>query len=102
LAWWRGRQPLAIVLGSVGALLWLAGIAVPGRLQPVYRGWMGLAHAISRVTTPVFMGVVFFVVITPAGLLMRVLGRNPVRHRPTDGSYWKARTDPRGSLTNQF
>jgi len=102
LLWWRDRPTVAVVFASVGVLLWLAGIALPGHLAPVYRGWMALAHAISRVTTPVFMGIVFFVVIAPVGLLARVLGRNPVHHRPVDGSYWKARTEPRGGLTNQF
>lgn len=102
LLWWREKPTAATVLGGVGILLWLAGAAVPGRLGPVFRGWMALAHAISKVTTPIFMGVVFFVVIAPVGVLMRLFGRNPVRHRPRDGSYWQGRTEPRGSLTNQF
>jgi hypothetical protein len=33
---------------------------------------------------------------------MRLLGRNPVRHRPVNGSYWAPRNEPRGTLTNQF
>jgi hypothetical protein len=62
---------------------------------------MGLAHAISRVTTPVFLGVVYFAVMMPIGIVMRAVGRNPIRHHPREGSYW-ARPDGRGNLTNQF
>jgi hypothetical protein len=102
LFWWRDRPTVAVVLGALGGLLWLAGLAIPGRLGPVYRGWMGLAHAISKVTTPIFMGIVFFIIIAPVGLLMRLVGRNPIRHRLMQGSYWYARTEPRGGLTNQF
>jgi hypothetical protein len=102
LLWWRDKPTVAVVLAGIGGVLWLAGIAVPGHLGPVQRAWMGLAHAISKVTTPVFMGIVFFIIIAPVGLLMRIMGRNPVHHRAEGGSYWKARTEPRGSLTNQF
>jgi Saxitoxin biosynthesis operon protein SxtJ len=102
LTWWRDHGVVAAALGSLGAVLWVAGLVIPGRLRPVYAAWMGLAHAISRVTTPIFMGVVFFGVIMPVGLVMRALGRNPVRHRPVEGSFWMARTEARGTLRNQF
>jgi hypothetical protein len=102
IAWWRGHAAMAPTLGVLGVLLWGAGAVAPGSLTPVYRAWMGLAHAISKVTTPVFMGVVYFVVLMPVGFLMRLMGRNPIRHRPTNGSYWFSRSGPRGGLTNQF
>jgi len=102
LAWWRGQVPLAAVLGALGGVLWVTGLAVPARLGPVQRLWMALAHAISRVTTPVFLGIVYFLVIMPVGVLMRLFGRNPVRHRPVNDSYWAPRVGPRGGLTNQF
>jgi hypothetical protein len=90
------------VLGIIAGLFGAAGLLVPAHLGPVQRGWMGLAHAISRVTTPIFMGVVYFVVITPIGLLRRVLGGNPLRaHRGATG--WVDRQQaPRGDLTRQF
>jgi len=83
-------------------LLLAAGALVPARLGPVFRTWMGLAHAISKVTTPIFMGIVYFIVILPIGLGMRLLGRNPIRHSPIDGSYWVERNQPRGEMTDQF
>jgi hypothetical protein len=102
ISWWRGHEIAPYVLGGAGALLVLAGALVPGRLGPIQRGWMGLAHAISKVTTPIFLGIVYFVIIMPVGLLMRLMGRNPIRHAPKDGGYWAARGQARGSLTNQF
>jgi len=46
---------------------------------------------------------VYFVAIMPIGLVMRVLGRNPIHHRPVNGSFWMPRAEqPRGQLTNQF
>jgi hypothetical protein len=101
IAWWRGREIPVVLLGGVGAILWVAGLLVPSRLGGLHRAWMGLAHAISKVTTPVFLGVIYFAVMMPIGIVMRAAGRNPIRHHSRDGTYW-ARPDGRGNLTNQF
>jgi hypothetical protein len=102
IAWWRGRHLPEYTFSGLGAALIAAGLLIPGRLGPVYRAWMGLAHTISKVTTPLFMLIVFFVVIMPVGLLMRIFGRNPVRHLAVNESYWMERSDARGNMTNQF
>jgi len=91
LSWWRGHVIPPAVLGTVGVALVLAGVAVPAHLGPARRAWMALAHAISRVTTPLFMGLVYFGVITPTGLIMRALGKNPLRHAERDGGFWAVR-----------
>ena len=88
LLWWRGRHPAAFVFMALGALLVLAGLAAPTRLGPIHRAWIGLAHLLSRVTTPVFMGIVYFLVLTPTGGIMRLFGRNPIRHPLSEGSFW--------------
>jgi hypothetical protein len=102
ISWWREHPIAWRVLAGLGAVLWIAGLLVPALLGPVLRAWMGLAHVISRVTTPLFLGIVYFVVIMPVGTLMRLFGRNPVRHEAKGDSYWAPRTEPRGRLTNQF
>jgi len=64
---------------------------------------MGVAHAISKVTTPIFMGVVYFLVITPVGVLRRLFGANSLRAAPGQTSGWvDRRPTPRGDLTRQF
>jgi hypothetical protein len=103
IAWWRGGERAPIVLGTVAALFLLGGVLLPTRLGPVQRAWMGLAHAISKVTTPIFMGVVYFLVITPAGVLRRLFGANELRAAQGKASGWvDRRATPRGDLTRQF
>lgn len=103
ITWWRDHPLVSRLCGGVGGALWLAGLVIPSHLGPIYRAWMSFAHAISRVTTPIFMGLVYFLAILPIGAIMRMLGRNPIHHRPVDGSYWMVRNDrTRGGLTNQF
>ena len=102
ITWWRDHPMLMQVFAGLSGSLLVAGATIPGRLGPVFRAWMGLAHLISRVTTPIFLGIVYFLVIGPIGILMRVFGRNPLRHEPEAGSLWRSRPDERGTMSNQF
>jgi hypothetical protein len=102
VAWWRQSPRALLVFGVLAEAFVLGGLLVPGKLGPVYRLWMGFAHALSRITTPVFMAVVYFLVITPIAVIRRTLGGNPLRtHRGPTG--WVDRQQaPRGDLTRQF
>ena len=103
LSRWRGHDVAPLLLAALGAGLVLAGIVVPSLLGPVYRWWMALARILSKVTTPIFMGLVYFVAITPTGLVMRALGRNPLRARARNGSYWvQHQSSSNRSMTRQF
>ena len=104
IAYWRGHPTATNVLGILGALLSVAGLVIPTYLGPVERGWMRLAHLISKVTTPIVMGVMYLVVITPVGLLRRMFGGNPMVHQPEDHSYWHSRPEGQraGNLERQF
>lgn len=101
---WRGYPGRAALLATLGGPLVLAGATVPRRLGPAYRGWMALAHAISRVTTPVFMGVIYFGLLTPLGLLRRAAGRRPFGVRPGAPTAWVDRPPGarRSDLRRQF
>lgn len=88
---WRGRPTAATVLGGLGALLVLAALFIPTRLGPVSRAWMGFGHLLSKITTPVFLGLVFFVVLAPIGVLMRLFGRRPLERPATAPSWWVTR-----------
>lgn len=102
--WWRGAPRIAFALAIVGGLLALAGMAIPGRLGPVQRAWMGMAMAISKLTTPILLGIVYYGVITPMGLLRRTIGGNPLRRPRRDvPTHWISRgSATRGDLERQF
>lgn len=103
LSYWRGHNLPPKILGGIGVSLLALGVVIPGQLSPVFRAWMGLAHAISLVTTPIFLGLVYFVVITPIALVMRVFGHDPLRRKKRAGGYWVPMTSGgRSDLTRQF
>jgi len=102
IAWWRGSPRALLVFGVIAAAFVLGGLLVPGKLGPVYRLWMGFAHALSRITTPVFMAVVYFLVITPIAVIRRAVGGNPLRTHGGATGWVDRQQDPRGDLTRQF
>ena len=104
LLYWRGRAPAAASCGVTGNLLVLAGLAIPSRLGGLYRLWMAMAERMSRVTTPVFMAVVYFGVLTPIGVVRRLFGRGALgtpREAPT-GWVRRAPGATRSDMRRQF
>ena len=91
VSWWRGRAHAAAGMAVLGLVLLVSGLAFPSRLGPVQRAWMGLGHAVSRITAPVFLGIVYFLVLTPVGAVMRLAGRRTLVRPAKDGSWWVAR-----------
>ena len=105
IAWWRGRLAQLAVFATIGVLLVLAGLVVPTRLGPLLRSWMALAHGLSRITTPLFLGVIFFLLLTPVGWLMRLFGRRPLARGTAAPSFWVGRpadARQRADMQHQF
>ncbi len=107
IAWWRGRERVALVFATLAAIFFLAGLIAPTRLGPVERAWMGVAHAISRVTTPLFMGIVYFVVLTPIGLFRRAVTKHTLSPSRSAKTFWidRKKIDPdaaRRRMERQF
>lgn len=88
IAWWRGGRIAPVVFAMLALPLVLGALAVPTALGPVERAWMAFAERLSRITTPIVMGIVFYLVMTPLGLVMRALGKNPLDHRSARDSFW--------------
>lgn len=104
--WLGGHGVRPWALAVAGGLVAVAAV-VPAVLAPLNRAWQRVGHAMHVVTTPLILALIFFVVITPMGLLMRALGKDPLRLRRAPGaaSYWIERRDggPKPeSFTDQF
>ncbi|MDB4888607.1 MAG: hypothetical protein JWL61_462 [Gemmatimonadetes bacterium] len=104
-AMWRGKQRTSMVLLSLGGVLVVAALIVPTLLGPVEKAWMGLAHLISKVTTPIFMSIVYFVVMTPIGFLRRMSAGKMGAPKSSSVSNWDAHSPAvvrRESMERQF
>jgi hypothetical protein len=86
--WRRGApQWVWVALLAIGASILIAAVAAPSLLRPVYRGWMRFGEALAWVNTRVLLTLIFFLVVTPIGLVMRLFGRSPIVTGRED-SYW--------------
>jgi Saxitoxin biosynthesis operon protein SxtJ len=88
---WRERDTPLLIFGSLAAAMALGGIAAPASLEPVERAWMAFAHLLSKITTPIFMGIVYFVLLAPVGLIRRAMGKNALVRPLADDGYWVRR-----------
>ena len=91
IARWRDHWNTALVLWSIGGFLVVLGLLVPVALGPVYRAWMIFALLLSKVTTPIIMGILYFVVVTPLGWILRLVGHRPLEHGKNGRAIWIAR-----------
>ena len=107
ILWFKFHEkvPASIVLAATAGVSTL-GLIRPAVLRPVYVGWMVAAWPIGWVIGHIVIGVIFFLVVTPTGLLMRMLGRDPLNRRfePERKSYWQPRetTDDPNRHFRQF
>lgn len=89
-----------------GAGVWLAAALIyPKGLAPLYKAWMAFGHVLGWINARIILGIVFFAVVMPIGLVMRLFGKDFLGMRPNlTGSYWMQRghkLTPQ-SLRNQF
>jgi hypothetical protein len=91
--WWLYREKFitaAYVTLLLGALLIIFGLLWPRVLVLPNRAWMLLAEALSFLTTRIILGLVFFLVVTPIGMVKRLSGWDPLSRRSgCSASYWK-------------
>lgn len=77
----------------ISALFFVVSLTMPGVLKPVYIFWMKLAFILGWVNTRLILMIIFYILFTPAGLIMRLF-RVDLLDRKIDrskNSYWKKR-----------
>jgi len=82
--WWlyRGKfATAAYVLSAAGSALVLCGLVFPRLLTVPRRFWMKLAEGMSFISSRIILAVVFFLVLTPIGLVKRAMGWDPLQRR---------------------
>jgi hypothetical protein len=103
---WKGGAalPWLLVLAVVTAAITLTRDTW---LTPLNRTWMAFGELLGRVVSPVVLGIIFFGVFTPTGVVMRLFGRDAMCRKldPAARSYWVHRDPPGpadGSYRNMF
>ena len=72
-------------------------------LNPLNKLWFKFGIFLGKVISPLIMGIIFFLVVTPIGLIMRLLGKDLLNLKYSDTkSYWIEKSDQKSTMKNQF
>jgi hypothetical protein len=103
---WQGHRMGWACVAAAAILALLAALA-PRALHGANRLWFAFGMLLARIVNPIVLGALFYLAVTPLGLLMRAFGKRPLRLRfePAAPTYWLER-NPRGpapeSMREQF
>jgi hypothetical protein len=92
---WRHQNPRLWAL-AVAVVLVVPALVAPRILAPVYRVWMAAGEVLAWINTRILLGLVFYGIVTPIGLVMRLTGRDPMRRQlEPSGESYRIRCVPR-------
>lgn len=100
--WFKHAPVAAWAFAGLGVFCFVTSLFVPAAARVVYVAWMALAWLLGQIVTPLIMGALYYLVITPIGLILRLTGHDRLRlKKPQDASFW---TDckPSPSYDRQF
>lgn len=95
------HQPL-IYVAAIGGLLIFMAIIIPQLLTPLRTIWDKIGEVLGFINTHIILFVVFFLVVTPLGFILRVLKRNLINLKfNRNNSYWQKVTTTEANLYKQ-
>ena len=91
---WKEIESFQIFL-TIGVVLNVLGIVIPVFLKPIYWIWMIFATILGWIMTRIILSILFYVILTPIGLISRLFGKQFVELRwdKSKESYWNFRTN---------
>jgi len=96
-------QSLRIWALTVSLIFLVLGLLNSKILSPFNLIWVKFGEVLGRIIAPIAMGVVYFIIITPIGLFMRLIGKDLLRTKfSKNNSYWIKREKNIGSMKRQF
>ena len=94
---------LNIISILIGIIFLILGILNSKFLTPLNKIWFKFGIFLGQIISPIVMGIIFFLVVTPIAFIMRVLGKDVLKlKKNTDNSYWIKKTDLKSKMKNQF
>ena len=72
-------EPMRLWAIGPGGLLIALGAILPQVLAPIHKGWMKIGHILGWVNTRILLGIVFYGLVTPIGMVFRLMGKDPMQ-----------------------
>ena len=100
----KSQEDLRLWAFILALIFFVLGILNSKFLTPLNKLWMKFGIFLGSIISPVVMGVVFFMVVTPVGLIMRFLGKDLLRIKKSKfvSTYWISREKQNNTMKRQF
>ena len=90
----------SLIISSIFLIL---GLINSRLLNPLNKLWFKFGIVLGKTVSPIIMGIIFFLVVTPIGFIMRFLGKDVLNLKfNANKSYWIEKTGPKSKMKNQF
>ena len=90
----------SLIISSIFLILGMLNSKI---LTPLNNLWFEFGKFLGKIISPLIMGIIFFFVVTPIGLTMRLLGKDLLNLKfNLNKSYWIEKNDPKSKMKNQF
>ena len=87
----------------ISLLFLILGIINSKILTPLNKVWFKFGIFLGKIISPIIMGIIFFLVVTPIAFLMRMINKDLLNLKfNKKSSYWIEKTDPKSTMKNQF
>ena len=87
----------------ISSIFFILGILNSKILTPLNKLWFKFGIFLGKIVSPIIMGIIFFFVVTPIGVLMRIFGKDILNLKYNNNkSYWIEKTGPKSKMKNQF
>ena len=87
----------------ISLIFLVLGLLNSNILTPLNKLWFKFGIFLGKIISPIIMGIIFFLVVTPIGLLMRLLGKDLINLKYNNNkSYWIEKKGPKSKMKNQF
>ena len=98
------KSEINLYLISIALIFFVLGILNSKILSPLNKAWIKLGEILGRIVAPVVMAVVYFIILTPISLLVRLFGKDLIGMKFSNDikSYWVKRKKNLGSMDKQF
>ena len=88
---------------TISIIFFILGLINSRLLTPLNKLWFRFGILLGKFISPIIMGVIFFVVVTPIGFLLRIFGKDVLNLKYDNSrSYWIKRNGPNSKMKNQF
>ena len=75
---WLFERPIPLWPLAVGGALWIGAVIIPAALSPVRASWVAIGNVLGWVNTRLLLGLIFYLIILPSGLVLRLMGKDPM------------------------